>query len=108
VGALALVPAQAFAANAFDGRWQVRITAENGHCRNYTVPIQVRDGQVFYSGPFNAKASGKIRANGGLSVSFAHNNKVVNASGSLRDRAGSGSWMSPTQSCAGSWVARKG
>jgi hypothetical protein len=104
----ATLPGQAGAATAFDGVWSVQIKAENGDCNaSYTVPIQVSDGRISYSGPFNAKASGKIGANGALSVSFAHSDKVVNARGSLKGGSGYGSWKSPSQRCDGTWVARK-
>ena len=106
---LATIPAQtSFAATPFDGQWSVRITAESGQCpAGYTVPIRVSNGRVSYSGPFNAKANGKIGANGALQVSFAHSKDVVNARGSVTGRVGRGSWKSPTKNCRGTWVARK-
>ena len=106
---VAALPAQTSAATSFDGKWSVQIKAENGDCSaSYTVPIQVSNGQVRYSGPFNASASGKIGADGIVRVSFAHSDNVVNASGSLKGGSGYGSWRSPTKSCDGTWVARKG
>lgn len=98
-------PAQA--ATAFDGRWSVKISAETGNCFSYTVPIEVADGQISYSGRFSATASGEIGAGGTLNVSFARKDDLVQAKGSLQDRIGYGSWQSPTKDCAGTWVARK-
>jgi len=105
----AAIPAHtSFAAAPFDGKWSVLITAESGKCQSgYTVPIQVADGRVSYSGPFNAKANGQIGSNGALRVSFAHSKDVVNARGSVEGRVGRGSWKSPTKNCGGTWVARK-
>jgi hypothetical protein len=106
---LATLPAQtSFAATPFDGTWSVRLTAESGQCpAGYTVPIRVSNGRVSYSGPFNARANGKIGTNGALQVSFAHSRDVVNARGSIKGRVGQGSWKSPTKNCRGTWVARK-
>lgn len=97
------------AATSFDGQWSVRITAENGSCTDrYTVPLQVSGGHVSYTGSFNAKANGKISSNGRLNVTFAHQNDVVSARGSLVGASGFGSWRSPTKKCDGTWTARKG
>ena len=106
---LATLPAQtSFAATPFDGKWSVQLTAEAGNCpAGYAVPIRVSNGRVSYSGPFNARANGKIANNGALQVSFAHSRDVVNARGSVKGRMGSGSWKSPTKNCRGTWVARK-
>jgi hypothetical protein len=106
---LTALPAQtSFAATPFDGTWSVQITAESGQCpAGYTVPIRVSNGRVSYSGPFNARANGKIGSNGALQVSFAHSSDVVNARGSVKGRVGRGSWKSPTKNCGGTWVARK-
>ena len=99
----------AAAATSFDGSWSVRITAENGDCSaRYTIPIEVSGGRIRYSGPFNAKASGAIGANGGLKVSFAHSDDVVSARGSLKGESGYGSWTSPTKNCDGTWAASRG
>lgn len=107
LGAAAL-PAPTVAAGSFDGSWSVRIRAENGDCRaSYTVPIRVANGRIAYSGPFNAKASGKIGGNGALNVSFSYSDDVVTARGALKGSSGRGSWKSPTKSCDGTWVARR-
>lgn len=95
------------AAKPFDGEWSVRIDPAGGMCRAYTVPIQVAEGRVSYAGFFNAEASGAIRQNGVLRVSFQHEDNVVNASGSLKGAGGSGQWTSPTKGCSGRWTARK-
>lgn len=96
------------AAASFDGKWSVQVTAEGGECAaGYTVPIRVSNGQVSYSGPFDAQAKGKVNPNGALRVSFAHRKDVVDVRGSLNDRIGHGSWSSPTKNCEGTWIARK-
>lgn len=104
----AILPNASLAAKPFDGEWSVRIVAQSGECSGYTVPIEVSGGRVSYSGFFNATASGSIKPDGVLRVRFAHEDEVVNASGSVRGVAGSGRWSSPTKGCAGTWTARRG
>jgi hypothetical protein len=72
------------------------------------VPIQVNDGRVTYAGLFGARATGLVQTSGKLNVRFSHRDHVVNASGTLGQDTGRGSWKSPTKDCSGSWVARKG
>ncbi len=104
---VATLPNAGLAAKPFDGEWSVRIVAQSGECRGYTVPIEVSGGRVSYSGFFDATANGSIKSNGVLKVRFAHEDDVVNASGSVAGTAGSGRWNSPTKGCAGTWTARR-
>jgi hypothetical protein len=101
-GAL-LTTAGAAAAN-FDGYWAVEIVASNGDCPARVIPLSVEDGRISYSA-FGATAEGAIAADGSLSVSFAHAEDVVRASGAVDAAAGKGSWRS--SDCAGSWTARR-
>lgn len=97
-----------FAMTAFDGHWSVDIASKTNACEvTYVVPIQIKDGNISYSGPFDATADGKVRGDGALSVRLAHNGEVVNATGSLTDLSGSGQWSGPGAECAGTWRARK-
>ena len=97
-----------FATTAFDGRWSVNIASKTNACDvTYVVPIQVEDGHISYSGPFDATADGKVGRDGRLSVRLARNGDVVSATGSLTDSSGSGQWSGPGADCAGTWRARK-
>ena len=97
-----------FAMTAFDGHWSVNIASKTSACDvAYAVPIQVEDGNISYSGPFNATADGKVGSDGRLSVRLAHDGDVVSATGSLTDLSGSGQWSGPGAECAGTWRARK-
>jgi hypothetical protein len=104
----AILSQPSMAAKPFDGDWSVRITAQRGSCSGYTVPIEVSGGRVSYSGFFDATATGSVRPNGAIKVRFAHEDQVVDASGSVRGQTGSGRWTSPTKGCAGTWTARRG
>jgi hypothetical protein len=92
----------------FDGRWTVTVSAKGENCSSrYTVPIKVAAGQVSYAGSFSAEAKGRIRPDGDLKVRLSHRKDVVNATGALKGKSGSGRWISPTRDCSGTWVARK-
>ena len=104
----ALLPQTSLAAKPFDGEWSVRITAKSGDCSAYTVPIEVSDGRISYSGFFTATATGAIRQNGVLKARFSREEDVVDVSGSVAGGSGSGKWASPTKGCVGTWTARKG
>ena len=96
------------AASPYDGSWSVALVAENGNCRASTVAIEVADGKVRYVGAFAAVAEGAVRPDGVLSVTFSHKAATISARGSVDETFGFGSWSSPTQSCDGTWTARKG
>lgn len=109
---LALTAASAatnsLAATPFDGHWSVNIASRTSACEvTYAVPIQVQDGNISYSGSFDATADGKVGRDGKLSVRLAHNGDVVRATGSLTDMAGSGEWSGPKADCAGTWTAKR-
>ncbi|MEX0953812.1 MAG: hypothetical protein WDZ83_01215 [Rhizobiaceae bacterium] len=92
----------------FDGRWTVTVSAEGENCSSRRgVPINVAAGQVRYAGLFGVKAEGRVRPDGDLTIRFAHRKDVVKATGALEGNSGSGSWVSPTRDCSGTWVARK-
>ena len=97
---LALSPV-AHADSSYDGRWSVRVVADNGRCNDdYALPIKVNDGVVTYGGLLGIQA-GKVTDAGKLTIRAAG----VRATGSLDDDGGKGRWTS--KNCKGSWVARK-
>lgn len=100
----------AAAAPEFDGRWAVEIIPQSGTCDGqYVIPIEVVRSKVIYVGRGQMQASGGIAENGTVRVSFHGQGDTVDAKGRLTsERYGQGSWRSPTEDCAGRWVARKG
>jgi hypothetical protein len=106
--AAAFAATPSLAMTAFDGLWSVNIASKTSACDvAYVVPIQVEDGNISYSGPFEATADGKVGRDGRLSVRLARDGDVVSATGSLTDSAGSGQWSGPGAECAGTWRARR-
>jgi hypothetical protein len=91
---------------AFDGAWWVKIVAENGDCRDRTVPIKVSDGRISFAA-LGAKAEGTVTSEGRLEASVSRKDEMVTASGLLDGETGHGRWVSPTDSCEGSWTASK-
>jgi hypothetical protein len=100
----------AAAAPQFDGRWAVEIIPQSGTCDGrYVIPVEVVRNNVIYIGRGQMQASGGIAANGTVRVSFHGQGDRLDARGRLTsDSFGQGSWRSPTEDCAGRWVARKG
>jgi hypothetical protein len=98
-------PAAADAAAPFDGRWSVRVVADNERCDDdYSVSLRIAEGRITYGGIL-ASASGRVRENGQLTVTVSGGGSTVKASGALAEERGSGRWQSPN--CSGKWTARK-
>ena len=97
------------AASPFDGRWAVAVTPEGGECEGmYVLPIEVAGGTVTYIGRAAITAKGGINADGTVRAAFVIEGDRLDAKGTMSNaRFGTGSWVSPTQDCRGTWIARK-
>jgi hypothetical protein len=96
--------------NKHDGTWQVQMVTESGICGTNTYAIAVDKGNVRYHGdPGDAPAqiSGRIAANGTVSLDIRRSSAQAQASGSLAGQAGSGVWKVDSYGCSGRWNAQK-
>ena len=110
-GALAACLATVAPAKAasFEGQWSVVVTPQDGRCDGpYVLPVKVLDNRIVYIGKGQFVADGGIESNGSVRVTFASQGDRLDASGKMNSEIlGSGNWQSPTENCAGTWVARK-
>ena len=96
----------AVAKSKYDGTWSVLIITEKGTCdRGYRYPVRIVNGTVQYAGEASFDVSGRVAANGAVTVSVSKAGMVANGSGRLGDTAGSGSWQAGN--CSGVWEAER-
>jgi len=113
LGAAALVAATttlaastSFAMPRFDGVWSVSITTTKGDCiASYRYPMRIANGVLANGGDIALEVSGRVAANGSVTVILAHGDTRAAGSGKLAANGGTGSWK--TSSCSGSWTAER-
>jgi hypothetical protein len=97
---------QATSAPSYDGLWSVVIVTETGTCdRAYRYPIRISNSTLLNAGDEAFNISGKVSANGSVSVKVSHGEKHAIGSGRLSGNAGAGSWKGGD--CAGTWEAER-
>jgi len=97
---------QATSAPSYDGLWSVVIVTETGTCdRAYRYPIRISNGTLINAGDEAFVITGKVSANGSVSVTVSHREKHATGSGRLSGNAGAGSWIGGD--CAGTWQAER-
>ncbi|HKA72531.1 MAG TPA: hypothetical protein VKE26_12030 [Xanthobacteraceae bacterium] len=102
--AYAAMPAQA--KTNFDGNWSVVIITEKGTCdRSYRYPVRISDGTVGYAGEASFDVSGRVGANGKVTVTVSRGDKRASGSGQLTATSGGGSWSGGE--CSGTWQAER-
>ena len=104
-----LTAGQTYGATAYDGRWAVTVTPEGGECEGmYVLPVEVAGGRVTYIGRAAITAEGGIGPDGTVRVAFVIEGDRLDAKGTMNTaHFGAGSWVSPTEDCRGTWIARK-
>jgi hypothetical protein len=111
IASLALTTASAIAApgaprSTFDGRWSVLIVTEKGECdRGFRYPVEISGGQVGYAGQASFNVSGKVGANGAITVTVSRGDKSARGTGLLSGGHGAGSWAGGP--CSGTWTAER-
>ncbi len=91
-----------------DGIYTVNIMTRQGSCdRYYQWTILVYGGRVSSAGVTPMEASGQINASGAVRLRFQSFGDVADVTGKLVKGAGSGTWISPTLNCSGSWRATR-
>jgi hypothetical protein len=102
--AYAILPAEA--KTNFDGNWSVVIITEKGTCdRSYRYPVRISDGAVGYAGEASFNVSGRVAANGKVTVKVSRGDRSASGSGQLSVNSGSGSWSGGE--CSGTWQAER-
>ena len=115
--AIALLTASAFPASSapiaagkqsLDGTWSVLIVTEQGKCdRAYRYPVRISNGSVGYAGEASFNVSGKVGANGAVTVTVSKGSQSAKGAGQLSGNSGSGRWTAGSGECSGSWTAER-
>jgi hypothetical protein len=108
--AAATVPASPAPAGKpnFDGAWSVLIVTEKGTCdRAYRYPIRIENGTVDYAGTASFTVTGKVRANGAVTVTVARGSQSASGTGRMSSTDGTGHWQTAGGECSGTWSAEK-
>ncbi|MBO0734008.1 MAG: hypothetical protein J2P49_06770 [Methylocapsa sp.] len=91
-----------------DGIYAVHATTQLGTCdRDNNWLILVSGGRVRSAGDALFAASGQINPHGGVNLVFQGFGQVAKATGRVANGAGTGTWISPTMQCSGSWRATR-
>jgi hypothetical protein len=108
--AASAVPASApaFAKSNYDGHWSVLIVTQKGTCdRAYRYPVKIDNGAVGYAGSASFNVSGKVGANGAVTVIVSHGDKSATGTGRMSTTDGSGIWTAASGECSGTWTAER-
>lgn len=106
---IATLPDMASAQRMFDGNWSVLVVTEQGACdRAYRYGIAIRSGRVIYEGGV-VNFTGRVAANGAVSVRVSSGSAFAAGSGRLNRNAGRGRWSgrSGGDRCSGYWTAER-
>jgi len=106
---VAAMPERASAQRAFDGNWSVLIVTEQGNCdRAYRYGVSIRSGGVYYEGGI-VNFTGRVAANGNVSVRVTSGSAFAMGTGRLGRREGQGRWngQSSGSRCSGYWTAER-
>jgi hypothetical protein len=100
--------APAFAKSSYDGHWSVLIVTQKGTCdRAYRYPVKIDNGSVGYAGEASFTVTGKVAANGAVTVTVARGSQSAKGTGRMSPTDGSGIWQAGTGECSGTWTAER-
>ena len=108
--AASAVPASApaFAKSNYDGQWSVLIVTQKGTCdRAYRYPVKIDNGSVGYAGEASFNVSGKVGANGAITVTVSKGDKSAKGTGRMSATDGAGIWTAGSGDCSGTWTAER-
>jgi hypothetical protein len=95
-------------AKGFDGGWSVLIVTEKGTCdRAYRYPVRIENGTVGYAGSASFNVTGKVGANGALTVTVSRGDKSATGTGRISSNDGAGTWTAASGECSGTWTAER-
>lgn len=106
----ALSSAAPASAAKFDGNWSVLIVTQKGPCdQAYRYGLSIRNGVVIYEGSAPVNVTGRVSANGGVSVRLWAGSQSANGTGRLSGGSGRGTWSGVGSSgrCSGYWTAEQ-
>jgi len=109
--ATSVVPAFAApiaSAKSFDGGWSVLIVTEKGTCdRAYRYPVKIENGSVGYAVTASFNVTGKVGANGAVTVTVSRGDKSATGHGRMSGTDGAGTWTAASGECSGTWTAER-
>src|SRR5882724_12821256 len=89
-------------AKSFDGGWSVLIVTEKGTCdRAYRYPVKIENGSVGYAGTASFNVTGKVGANGAVTVTVSRGDKSATGTGHMSGTDGGGTWTAASGECSG-------
>jgi hypothetical protein len=92
----------------FDGTWSVLIVTEKGTCdRAYRYPVRISSGSVGYAGEASFNVTGRVAANGAVTVTVSRGSQSASGSGRLSRTDGAGLWATAGGECSGTWSAER-
>jgi hypothetical protein len=92
----------------FDGTWSVLIVTEQGTCdRAYRYPVRISNGSVGYAGEASFNVTGRVGANGAVTVTVSRGSQSARGAGMLSSSDGSGYWRTASGECSGTWTAER-
>ncbi|MBV8838096.1 MAG: hypothetical protein JO000_16305 [Alphaproteobacteria bacterium] len=95
-------------AKSFDGGWSVLIVTEKGTCdRAYRYPVKIENGAVGYAGTASFNVTGKVGANGAVTVTVSRGDKSATGTGRMSGADGAGTWSAASGECSGTWTAER-
>ena len=95
-------------AKSFDGGWSVLIVTEKGTCdRAYRYPVKIENGSVGYAGTASFNVTGKVGANGAVTVTVSRGDKSATGTGHMSGTDGGGTWTAASGECSGTWSAER-
>jgi len=93
---------------SLDGTWSVLIVTEQGKCdRAYRYPVRISNGSVGYAGEASFNVTGRVGANGAVTVTVSRGSQSASGSGMLSTSDGSGYWRTASGECSGTWTAER-
>src|SRR5205085_243820 len=102
------VSGPASARTNFDGQWSVLIVTQKGTCdRAYRYPVKIDNGSVGYAGTASFNVTGKVGANGAVTVTVSRGDKSATGTGRMSGSDGSGIWTAASGECSGTWTAER-
>ena len=102
------VSAPAFAKSNYDGQWSVLIVTQKGTCdRAYRYPVKIDNGSVGYAGEASFNVSGKVGANGAVTVTVSRGSTSAKGTGRMSTTDGAGIWTAGSGECSGTWTAER-
>ena len=102
------VAAPIAASKSFDGGWSVLIVTEKGTCdRAYRYPVKIENGAVGYAGTASFNVTGKVGANGAVTVTVSRGDKSATGTGRMSGTDGAGTWSAASGECSGTWTAER-